>query len=255
MNVKRINLPSDTVCPYALDSSGNRITIGDGVRPVIMSINTKTKGGRIIIHSAEVRCSRCKAPDAKYGVHHTREHFKGFPVYDQICQEYDAFKSELELLNEESSTQESETQEDIQLEFQETDLVLDQDQEEIHKAIHDAKYELDKQGTMIANLYQETVIKSTKQSPKYSPSTAVRDTVWRKKFRDTNKGLCPICEIHEIKNDSFIVGHIFPRARGGRNTVENFMPICFACNSSMSDQHLYYWAWTVYRRMLWPLFP
>src|SRR5437764_6871643 len=37
------------------------------------------------------------------------------------------------------------------------------------------------------------------------------------------------------------VGHILAYSKGGSNTIENLVPICISCNSSMRDTHMIEW--------------
>lgn len=65
-------------------------------------------------------------------------------------------------------------------------------------------------------------------------SKALRKLVWNK----CEDGSCAICEDEIIEKD-FEVGHIVARSLGGQATIENLIPICFACNRAMGTRNAF----------------
>ena len=58
--------------------------------------------------------------------------------------------------------------------------------------------------------------------------------VWNKYIGDEiGKSKCTCCNLIDIYQASFSCGHIISEFNGGENKVENLMPICNSCNSSM----------------------
>jgi 5-methylcytosine-specific restriction endonuclease McrA len=107
----------------------------------------------------------------------------------------------------------------------------------------------------IASDYQTIVSKSPRR-PKNSKrevdfSSNVKRLIWKRNFFDLNKFACPVCSIAEISIDNYVVGHIHPFVRDGSDNIDNLLPICGTCNSSMNDQHLYFYAWNRYGNALW----
>ena len=61
---------------------------------------------------------------------------------------------------------------------------------------------------------------------------------WRNKFLNESKGYCEVCS-KVIEALDFEAGHIISVYNGGKDVVENLMPICKDCNRSMNTQNLY----------------
>jgi 5-methylcytosine-specific restriction endonuclease McrA len=67
----------------------------------------------------------------------------------------------------------------------------------------------------------------------------VKDDVWNHYIGEniaTHKCLC--CKKKTIKNTEFVCGHVIPRCKKGKITVDNLRPICFGCNSSMGKKNM-----------------
>ena len=79
----------------------------------------------------------------------------------------------------------------------------------------------------------ESPTRRKKQIPK-----AIREQVWLKYIGHNYQSKCPIgwCT-NTITVFDFQAGHIIPESRGGPTTLENLMPICSRCNSSMNNQY------------------
>jgi 5-methylcytosine-specific restriction endonuclease McrA len=69
--------------------------------------------------------------------------------------------------------------------------------------------------------------------------------VWEKEYGDALNGKCPLpnCSVILFKHHdpSFQCGHILPRCKGGKTTLENLRPICSNCNARMG-----YYSWNEY---------
>jgi 5-methylcytosine-specific restriction endonuclease McrA len=75
--------------------------------------------------------------------------------------------------------------------------------------------------------------KRKKQIPK-----ALREQVWIKHIGKHYNAKCTVgwCT-NFISVFDFQSGHIIPESKGGPMTLENLMPICSRCNSSMNNQY------------------
>jgi 5-methylcytosine-specific restriction endonuclease McrA len=78
-----------------------------------------------------------------------------------------------------------------------------------------------------------------------------KDDIWEKHNGTCERVKCPVCSRREISSDSFSAGHIFPESMGGLMCLENIIPICKGCNSRMGSNHLYWFAWHYYGKILW----
>ena len=68
---------------------------------------------------------------------------------------------------------------------------------------------------------------------------SIRLDLWSMWFGlDTGRIKCPVCKDRYILQMDHDVGHIKPRSKGGKDRVDNLMPICRLCNSSMGTMNL-----------------
>ena len=67
---------------------------------------------------------------------------------------------------------------------------------------------------------------------------ALKEQVWIQKAGHTFEIKCPItwCENH-INAFNFHTGHNIPESKGGKTALENLVPICDRCNTSMGDRY------------------
>ena len=65
----------------------------------------------------------------------------------------------------------------------------------------------------------------------------LREQVWNK-INEGEIGKCYVCSISIEKSD-FHCGHIVARHIGGKDNIDNLLPICRSCNLSMGIQNLY----------------
>jgi 5-methylcytosine-specific restriction endonuclease McrA len=67
---------------------------------------------------------------------------------------------------------------------------------------------------------------------------ALREQVWLKYIGRRYQGKCPIVWCRNTMTVfDFQCGHNIPESRGGHTTVDNLVPICSRCNTSMGNQY------------------
>lgn len=88
----------------------------------------------------------------------------------------------------------------------------------------------------------QTIYSKRKNIPK-----KVRMDCWYNHI-DKNHGvvLCIICCQNEIKPSDFEAGHIISHCNGGKNCVDNLLPICSYCNKSISTENMLEYVKTYY---------
>jgi hypothetical protein len=68
----------------------------------------------------------------------------------------------------------------------------------------------------------------------------IRQLVWNKHIGEKfGSGTCLCCKITEITQMSFHCGHITSEKNGGDITIDNLLPICALCNSSMGSMNMW----------------
>ena len=67
---------------------------------------------------------------------------------------------------------------------------------------------------------------------------ALKEQVWIQKAGHIFEIKCPIiwCDNH-INAFNFHTGHNIPESKGGKTALENLVPICDRCNTSMGDRY------------------
>jgi 5-methylcytosine-specific restriction endonuclease McrA len=72
-------------------------------------------------------------------------------------------------------------------------------------------------------------------------NSELRNEVWKK-----TDGKCWYCGTQTIPfgsdHNSFVVDHVLPRKRGGKDELRNLVPACFSCNAHKSSKRLFDWA-------------
>lgn len=67
---------------------------------------------------------------------------------------------------------------------------------------------------------------------------AVREQVWLRYVGRRFQAKCTIRWCRNLINVfDYTVGHDVPRSKGGSDKLDNLMPICSRCNSSMSNKY------------------
>lgn len=69
---------------------------------------------------------------------------------------------------------------------------------------------------------------------------ALRSKVWYTYIiRKNHEYFCYCCEISPITPFNFECGHVHPKSKGGKATLNNLRPLCTLCNRSMNTKNLY----------------
>jgi len=95
---------------------------------------------------------------------------------------------------------------------------------------------------------------ASKTYKKRDPPARLKREVWNDMFGSLTEALCPVCSRNVIKSESFELAHILAEKKGGMTIPENLMPACLPCNRGMGQNHLYYYAWYQYGKVLWPVY-
>ena len=66
----------------------------------------------------------------------------------------------------------------------------------------------------------------------------VRNALWINYFKDSRISKCQCCLREEISIGNFHAGHILAHVNGGLSTLDNLVPICMLCNTSMGAYNL-----------------
>ena len=66
----------------------------------------------------------------------------------------------------------------------------------------------------------------------------VRNALWINFFKTDREGKCKCCLRETISIGNFHCGHIKAVAHGGKTTLDNMIPICMLCNTSMGKADL-----------------
>ena len=91
---------------------------------------------------------------------------------------------------------------------------------------------------MTLNIDPKAVDYNEKRKKKPIPK-AVKDALWKKYHGDNGVAKCFVCEDTEIRMTAFHAGHIISDKDGGLPVVDNLIPICATCNTSMGSINLY----------------
>jgi hypothetical protein len=92
---------------------------------------------------------------------------------------------------------------------------------------------------------EEATIKNDKKVSKpkrKNISQLMKRRVWAKHIgEEIGKTKCLCCNMSDITQLTFNCGHIISHSNGGETNVENLLPICQSCNSSMGTQNLFHY--------------
>jgi len=119
----------------------------------------------------------------------------------------------------------------------------------ISTSLLEAKQNACKANQIVADIYN-SIRKEEEEEEAFRPWYKMR--IWQSKFGSAKEGICPVCSTRQITSDSFSAGHILARSRGGTFSKDNIMPICHDCNHEMGTNHLFWFAWKYYGKVLWP---
>lgn len=82
-------------------------------------------------------------------------------------------------------------------------------------------------------------IKTEKKSTKRNIPKKVRIDSWYQYIhKSRGNALCICCNSTEITPVNFEAGHIIPKSKGGKDSLDNLLPICGGCNRSMGCRHM-----------------
>ena len=71
-------------------------------------------------------------------------------------------------------------------------------------------------------------------------SHLLKRRVWAEHVgEEVGKTKCMCCSLTDITQLTFVCGHVVAERAGGPTAVDNLLPICHACNSSMGTQNMY----------------
>lgn len=66
----------------------------------------------------------------------------------------------------------------------------------------------------------------------------IKRKVWHERIgKERGTALCPCCSITEIEQMTFSCGHMVSEFNGGQIHVDNLIPMCASCNSSMGTMN------------------
>ena len=114
----------------------------------------------------------------------------------------------------------------------ETTPIIKQEKLQNTKPVSEEKitYELPKQH------YQEPTNNKVRYKKKSIPLVLKR-RLWNKYFGEQNGiATCPCCKLSQISTFSFHCGHIISERNGGLLILDNLIPLCQSCNSSMGTK-------------------
>jgi len=84
--------------------------------------------------------------------------------------------------------------------------------------------------------YQESTNNKVRYKKKSIPLVLKR-RLWSKYFGEQNGiATCPCCKLSQISTFSFHCGHIISERNGGTLILDNLIPLCQSCNSSMGTK-------------------
>ena len=66
----------------------------------------------------------------------------------------------------------------------------------------------------------------------------VRNALWINFFKNQREGKCQCCLRETISIGNFHAGHIKAHVNGGSSSLDNLVPICMLCNTSMGKYDL-----------------
>ena len=96
-----------------------------------------------------------------------------------------------------------------------------------------------KRNNFIDWLIDNTIIPEHDIYDRKTINTKLKNQIWLEEFEAKNSGNCPIWECKKVLDksvsNSWQCGHLISVKNGGSNKLENFRPICPACNLQMSD--------------------
>jgi len=98
------------------------------------------------------------------------------------------------------------------------------------------KYEIERSPIIPKQQHQEPTNNKVRYKKKSIPLVLKR-RLWNKYFGEQNGiATCPCCKLSQISTFSFHCGHIVSERNGGLLILDNLIPLCQSCNSSMGTK-------------------
>lgn len=66
----------------------------------------------------------------------------------------------------------------------------------------------------------------------------VRNVLWYIHFGDVRTAKCKCCLVEDISISCYNVGHVIAEANSGKTSMENLLPMCMLCNTSIGKQNV-----------------
>ena len=66
----------------------------------------------------------------------------------------------------------------------------------------------------------------------------VRNVLWFIHYGDVRTAKCKCCLVEDISINCYHVGHVIAEANGGKTSMENLLPMCMLCNTSIGKQNV-----------------
>jgi 5-methylcytosine-specific restriction endonuclease McrA len=73
---------------------------------------------------------------------------------------------------------------------------------------------------------------------KESIPKTLRNCLWINYYADARTGKCQCCKRENISIDNYHVGHIIAECNHGTTTLDNLIPLCMLCNTSIQKQNV-----------------
>jgi hypothetical protein len=67
----------------------------------------------------------------------------------------------------------------------------------------------------------------------------VRNVLWYIHYNDVRTAKCKCCLVEDISISCYHVGHVIAEANGGKTSMENLLPMCMLCNTSIGKQNVF----------------
>jgi hypothetical protein len=105
--------------------------------------------------------------------------------------------------------------------------------------IIELKEEIDALKTYIEKTTLETEKEDKKDNKRTRINAVLRQAVWHNNIGKKIGCIeCPCCHINEITQMNFAAGHVISVKNGGGDNIDNLLPICTLCNSSMGPMNM-----------------
>ena len=85
----------------------------------------------------------------------------------------------------------------------------------------------------------EVITTPTAEYQKQPIPKCVRNSLWINYFQSSRVGLCECCKRETITMGNFHAGHIIAEVNGGSTRLDNLIPLCMLCNTSLGRQNVH----------------